>query len=89
MNILTPTIVGDTVFTSSYQNKAWLYRVSLEKDQYSVSEAWTNNAQGYMSSPVVIDGHAYMHMGNQRFTCINLKSGDEPGRAMGSASTAA
>lgn len=76
MNILTPTVVGDAIFTSSYQNKSWLYRVSLEKEQYSVSEAWTNNAQGYMSSPVVIDGHAYMHMGNQRFTCINLKSGE-------------
>lgn len=76
MNILTPTVVGDAIFTSSYQNKSWLYKISLEKDRYSVSEAWTNNAQGYMSSPVVIDGHSYMHMGNQRFTCINLKSGE-------------
>ena len=76
MNILTPTVVDDAIFTSSYQNKSWLYKISLEKDRYSVSEAWTNNAQGYMSSPVVIDGHSYMHMGNQRFTCINLKSGE-------------
>jgi outer membrane protein assembly factor BamB len=76
MNILTPTVVGDAIFTSSYQNKAWLYKVSSEKDRYSVSEAWTNNAQGYMSSPVVIAGHAYVHLGNQRFTCIDLKTGE-------------
>ena len=76
MNILTPTVVGDAIFTSSYQNKAWLYKISLEKDRYSVSEAWTNNAQGYMSSPVVIAGHAYVHLGNQRFTCIDLKTGE-------------
>lgn len=76
MNILAPTVVGDGIFTSSYQNKSWLYKISPEKDRYAVSEAWTNNAQGYMSSPVVIDGHAYMHLGNQRFACINLKSGE-------------
>ncbi len=77
MNILTPTVVGDAIFTSSYQNKSWLYKISLEKDRYSLSEAWTNNAQGYMSSPMVIDGHVYLHLGNQRFTCINLKSGKQ------------
>lgn len=76
MNILTPTVVGDAIFTSSYQNKAWLYRVLLEKDRYSVLEAWANNAQGYMSSPVVMAGHAYLHLGNQRFTCIDLKTGE-------------
>jgi len=40
-----------------------------------VQESWSNNAQGYMSTPVIIDGHAYLHMGNQRFTCIDLKTG--------------
>jgi hypothetical protein len=28
-----------------------------------------------MSSPVVIAGHAYLHLSNQRFTCIDLKTG--------------
>jgi outer membrane protein assembly factor BamB len=28
-----------------------------------------------MSSPVVIDGHAYLHLQNKRFTCIDLKTG--------------
>ena len=30
-----------------------------------------------MSSPVVIDGHIYLHLRNQRFACINVESGEE------------
>ena len=30
-----------------------------------------------MSTPVVIDGHAYLHLRNQRFTCIDLTNGKE------------
>ncbi|MBV9124294.1 MAG: hypothetical protein JO112_13125 [Planctomycetes bacterium] len=41
-----------------------------------MSEAWTSNAQGYVSSPVVIDGYGYLHLQNQRFTCIDLKTGE-------------
>ena len=76
MNILTPTVVGDVVFTSSYQNKSWLYQVNKSAAGYSVAEAWSNNASGYMSTPVIIDGYAYLHLGNQRFTCIDLKTGE-------------
>jgi len=76
MNILTPLVNGDSIFTSSYQNKAWLYRISAEKDRMTVSEVWTSKAQGYMSSPVEVDGHVYLHLQNQRFTCIDLKTGE-------------
>ncbi len=75
MNILTPVVFGDSVFTSTYQNKSWLFNVSKSDDEFQVEEAWNNNAQGYMSTPVVVDGHAYLHLQNQRFTCINLTSG--------------
>jgi outer membrane protein assembly factor BamB len=76
MNILTPTVFGDAIFTSSYQNKSWLYRIGKGAAGFTVNQAWENNAQGYMSTPVVIDGHAYLHLGNQRFTCINLQTGE-------------
>lgn len=76
MNILTPLVVGDSIFTNSYQNKAWPYKISAEKDRFSVSEVWTSKAQDYMSSPVVIDGYVYLHLQNQRFTCIDLKTGE-------------
>jgi outer membrane protein assembly factor BamB len=76
MNILTPVIFGDGVFTSAYQNKSWMFNVVSANDGLQVAEAWTNNAQGYMSTPVVIDGHAYLHLQNQRYTCIDLATGE-------------
>lgn len=76
MNILTPVPYEDGVFTSTYQNKSWLFQLTKNDGQFELSEAWNNNAQGYMSTPVVIDGHAYLHLQNQRFTCIDLKTGE-------------
>ncbi len=76
MNILTPVPFGDGIFTSSYQNRSWLFSVSKSDDGFRSVETWENNAQGYMSTPVVIDGHAYMHLQNQRFTCIDLSTGE-------------
>ena len=76
MNILTPVVVGDDVFTSSYRNKSWLYRVAQRSGQFNVETVWSNNVQGYMSTPVVIEGHAYLHLQNRRFACINLETGE-------------
>ncbi|MCE9531864.1 MAG: PQQ-like beta-propeller repeat protein [Planctomycetes bacterium] len=76
MNILTPVVLGDGIFTSSYQNKSWLFNVSKPEKKFQIKEGWSNNAQGYMSTPVVIDGYAYLHLQNQRFTCINLTTGE-------------
>jgi len=75
MNILTPVVVGDAVFTSSYQNRTWLYGVAKKDNGFAVEQTWTNTASGYMSTPVVIDNHAYLHLGNQRYTCIELATG--------------
>jgi outer membrane protein assembly factor BamB len=83
MNILTPTVVGDTVLTSSYGGKTFAYRVRTEPPKgnapgdprLAVETAWSETSQGYMSSPVVIDGHAYMHLRNQRLICLDLATG--------------
>lgn len=76
MNILTPVVWNDSIFTSTYQNKSWLYRISQQSDRFSVSQVWENNAQGYMTTPVLIDDHVYLFLQNQRFTCIDLKTGE-------------
>lgn len=77
MKILTPVVFGDDgIFTSSYQNKSWLFSIVKSKGSFTVTEKWNNTAQGYVSTPVVIDGHAYLHLQNQRFTCINLATGE-------------
>jgi len=76
MNIFTPVVVGDTIFASTYQNKSWLYKISKNDSGFSVNEVWENKLQGYMSTPVVINGFAYMHLQNQRFTCVDLSNGE-------------
>jgi len=75
MNILTPTAVGDTIFTSSYGGKSLLFQIKNEAGSVAATEGWTNKVSGYMSSPVVIGGHIYLHLQNQRFTCIELATG--------------
>ncbi|MDB4798310.1 pyrrolo-quinoline quinone, partial [Verrucomicrobia bacterium] len=35
-----------------------------------------NKLQGYMCTPVVVDGFAYFHLRNQRAACVDLKSGE-------------
>jgi len=76
MNILTPTPFENSVFTSAYGGMSHLFTVRASTSEVTHSETWTNKARGYMSSPVVIDGHLYLHLQNQRFTCINLKTGE-------------
>jgi len=83
MNILTPVVFGDAIFTSSYGGKSWLFDLTSSSDatasnkKIAVTERWQNKTQGYMSTPVVIDGHIYTHLKNQRFACIELATGKE------------
>ncbi len=77
MNILTPLVHGDSVFTSSHRNGSYRYDISESEDGFVVVEAWRNKVQGYMSSPVVVDGHVYLHLGNGRLACLDLASGRE------------
>lgn len=77
MNILTPQIVGDSIFTSAYGGRAHMYDVTATDDGFEVSEAWTARAQGYMTSPVVVDDHAYLFLRSNRFTCVGLMEGED------------
>lgn len=77
MNILTPLVHGDVVFTSTYGGKTIGYRVERADGGFRVEEAWSYKAQGYMSTPVVVEGVAYEHLRSQRVVAIDLKSGTE------------
>jgi outer membrane protein assembly factor BamB len=78
MNILTPTVIDDQVFTSAYGGRANLWKVgSNGGQQWTIAEQWDEKHQAYMSSPVLIDGHLYIHLRNTRFACIDLKTGSE------------
>ena len=76
MNILTPIAWGDGVFTSAYGGRAHYFDVSKADDSFAVAEKWNNRAQGYMTTPVVIDDHAYIYLRSKRFSCVDLASGE-------------
>ncbi len=72
MNILTPVVLGNTIFTSTYRNASFMYRVDRNDSGFSVSEIWKDKkSQGYMSTPVVVDGKIYIHQRNRKFSCLD------------------
>jgi outer membrane protein assembly factor BamB len=78
MNILTPMPVGtNRVFTSTYGGKSQLFEIQASGTGLAVTNVWSFKAQGYMTSPIQIDGHAYLHLRNQRALCLNLATGAE------------
>ncbi|MBM4021736.1 MAG: pyrrolo-quinoline quinone, partial [Planctomycetes bacterium] len=77
MNIVTPTVHDGRVFTTSYGGGAFLFAIDRPGAEKPVAQVWRNKVQGYMSSPIVIDGYAYVHLRNQRFACLDLATGKE------------
>ncbi|MEP4077991.1 PQQ-binding-like beta-propeller repeat protein [Haloferula sp.] len=71
MNILTPTPVGDHVFTASYGGGTFWYEIDSDDESQSVTELWNDKLEGNMSSPLVIDGKVYLHGRDKRFHCID------------------
>lgn len=77
MNILTPTLWKESIFTSAHGGRSHFFQITKQGDKFTASEAWDNKLQAYMSSPIVIDGHAYLHLKSQRFACLDLTTGRE------------
>jgi len=77
MNILTPVVHQDMVFTSTYGGKTIGFQVRQADGKFTVTPAWTHKSQGYMSTPVVIDGVAYTHLKSQRVMAIEIATGRE------------
>lgn len=78
MNILPPTVINETdVFTSSYGGGCFMLRVTKgEGDTFNVETVWQNKIEGYMSSPMLIEGHLYMHGRDKKFHCIEAATGE-------------
>ncbi|MBM3823459.1 MAG: pyrrolo-quinoline quinone [Verrucomicrobia bacterium] len=77
MNILTPVVHKDMLFTSTYGGKTIGFKVARAEGKFTVSEAWEHKAQGYMSTPVIRDGVAYNHLKSQRVMAIEVETGRE------------
>jgi outer membrane protein assembly factor BamB len=77
MNILTPVIFQDGVFTSTYGGRSQWLKIAGAPDALAATEGWSQNEQGYMSTPVIIGSHAYHHLRSQRLVCFELTTGKE------------
>jgi outer membrane protein assembly factor BamB len=78
MNILTPLPFGDDgVFTSTYGGNTRFVRIKSDGGTYAAEDAWTLKYEGNMTSPVVVDGHAYLLGKDRRLLCVNLATGKE------------
>jgi outer membrane protein assembly factor BamB len=77
MNIVTPTVDGDRIYTSSYGGGSRLLEIKQAGGQFQVTTVWKTPLQGYMSTPVIIDGYAYLHLRSQKFTCVDLRTGKQ------------
>jgi outer membrane protein assembly factor BamB len=71
MNILTPTPIGNHVFTASYGGGTFWYEIDTEQQTQTVTQLWNDKLEGNMSSPLVIDGKVYLHGRDKRFHCID------------------
>ncbi len=77
MNILTPVTHQDAVFTSTYGGKTIGFKIAQANSKFTSTEMWTHKSQGYMSTPVVVDGVAYEHLKSQRVMAIEIATGRE------------
>ncbi|MCG8651112.1 MAG: PQQ-like beta-propeller repeat protein [Pirellulales bacterium] len=76
MNILTPLVSGNRIFTSAHSGKAQMFEISRSDDAgWNVRQVWTQKTQAYMSSPVQLGDSIYMHLKNQRFSALSAADG--------------
>lgn len=75
MNILTPIVDGDLVFTSAYNNESHAFKVQRKHQGFKVQEKWSSKQRGYMSTPVLVNGHVYLLLQNRQLACFELESG--------------
>jgi len=77
MNILSPTKVdGNHVFTSSYGGGSFLFNITAADDgTFTSKQIWNNAIEGYMSAPLVFEGHLYLHGRDKTVRCLELKTG--------------
>ena len=63
--------------TSTYGGKTIGFKVAQADGKFTITQTWTHKSQGYMSTPVIIDGVAYEHLKSQRVMAIEVETGRE------------
>lgn len=76
MNILPPTPLGDRVFTATYGGGSFLFDVAGAEGELKATQQWNDEKrEGYMSSPVVIEGKIFLHGRDKKFHCLDPVTG--------------
>ncbi len=77
MNILTPAVVGNRIFTATYGGGSFCYEVLENSEGFSVELIWQKKKiEGYMSSPVIVGNHIYHHGRDKRLRCMSIETGE-------------
>lgn len=76
MNILTPALHEGSIFTATYGGRAQLLDLARTEKTCELSQRWSKPQQGYMTSPVIAGGHAYLFLRSNRYSCIRLSDGE-------------
>lgn len=77
MNIFTPVVAGDRIFTSAYKGVSQAWDLIPSGGAMAPKLAWEHKSEGYMSTPLLISGNIYMLHRNQRFLCLDLAKGEQ------------
>ena len=73
---LTPLVLpGDGVFTSMFSGRSLRFDVTARDPGLTARIGWDCRANAYLSSPVLVGDHIYLHLQNQRLTCLEARTG--------------
>jgi outer membrane protein assembly factor BamB len=73
---LTPLVLpGDGVFTSMFNGRSFRFDVAARDQGLTARIVWDSRANGNLSSPVLVGDHIYLHLQNQRLTCLEARTG--------------
>jgi outer membrane protein assembly factor BamB len=76
-DILTPTVLGDYIFTACQKGGVSLYYIRRVGVGFGAQTVWhQSRPSGYMSSPVVVGERGYLYAESSRLACINLRTGE-------------
>lgn len=77
MNILTPEVFENRIFTATYGGGSMLFEISKTGEDFAVERVWSDETiEGYMSTPVRVGNHIYLQGRSQHFYCLNLEDGN-------------
>jgi len=75
-NVLTPIVLGDTVYFASHSTGLRAVRIRRDGDGFKAAETWLNpKLRLNLSTPVALDGYLYGLGASKDFVCVDTRDG--------------